>query len=163
MIILGIDPSLRATGLAVIELDGIIRRLRWHDVVFFDSAVGLRETFIAEQIHLRLAQWIDHVNLVGVEWPFTRARAMVSIRQGALYGAICMGFPVDLRSSIVQVFPTQTRKAVNAATKGPKDVVVAAVERKYSIDWGEKSKAYREAVCDAIGVGHAAHLLAGEQ
>jgi Holliday junction resolvasome RuvABC endonuclease subunit len=166
MKIMGIDPSLRCTGIAVVEiLPGRMKPLHW-DTFELLSAVDVPEAWIARQVWRRVEPWFDKVERVGIETPFLGFNPHVALRQAIMLGGITMLVPEDQLAKVVRVSPKQVKTVFGLKKdKEGKKHVVAAVESLLGTE-GKNflplSKLAREAVCDAVGIAKAAYLLSGE-
>jgi Holliday junction resolvasome RuvABC endonuclease subunit len=139
MIVLGIDPSLQATGIAVIETNGVPGKeklIAWNVIrTTHDDGDDLRCRRVALTVYDYAVQL--QVEAVGIETQFSSEKnRQVGIRLGRLRGAVqqqlAQRFPP---SQIIDVNPAQRLVALGIRqqheTRELKRLAVEAVQRRY--------------------------------
>lgn len=162
MKILGVDPSLRATGLALVEFPGM--KVLFHTWFNLPSAKDVDETWIARNIiRLGIPHWGD-ADMIGVEHAYLgKGSVRTFYRQGLLIGSLLGSLPEAHDCKVFHINPIQTKMSLGLSGKAKKHEVVRKVEEVSRIEFEEKAtQGYREAVSDAIGVATATHILYGQ-
>jgi Holliday junction resolvasome RuvABC endonuclease subunit len=160
MIVLGIDPSLQATGIAVIETNGVPgqeKLLAWN-VIRTKSDNG--DDARCRRVALTVYDYAMNMNVeaVGIETQFSSEKnRQVGIRLGRLRGAVqqqlAQRFPP---SQIIDVNPTQRLVALGIRqqheTRDLKRLAVEAVQSRYGLTVNHNA-------ADAIGIALVADRL----
>jgi Holliday junction resolvasome RuvABC endonuclease subunit len=159
MIILGCDPSKRATGLAVLDEWQLI----YWEVVSNPSEVDFVEAGMVAAKVARRVYNDYHPQTVGVEMGVVGPNQRLSINHSMLIGAFLATCHFPSRKLWV-VNPQDTKVALcPKGKKRDKDEMVAAACRRVAGFPSGQSQTIREAIADACGVAHAARLLAGSR
>lgn len=160
MLGLGIDPSLKGTGLAVVEF-GVQDRVLWTGDFFLPTAKEVAEQWIAKNVYRFIDHWFPQVEFVGIEQPVASFNAFTLIRQARMVGALYAFIPEVFWSKIIPIAPIQTKVALGLEKGSKKNEVVEAVCQRYGRSWvsAESSKLQVQSHADAIGVFCAARML----
>lgn len=168
MIVMGIDPSRSATGLAVIHPE----RNKLHTIGVYRPDKNLstveQEAWIASEIADLDLLWrkLPRVEIVGIEWPpeahravaYTRkdgttgSRAVVSASQWRLIGRLQAVLPHPQ----VLVSPQEVKLAAGLSAREKRKPVEEMVER-FDIHMSKLYKYQQEAIADACAAALAAY------
>lgn len=168
MDVIGVDPSLRRTGLAKLQLDDPAARngsvpkiIRVHEAMSITSDTNAADLDVIAEVHEGILELGGDTIPVFIEVPYFARNASVLMRQAYLVGGISALLDMDDNRPVL-VNPSSV-KALLGIPRGQwsnKDLVVNAVRSRVGKDFLEEAtKLDREAVCDAIGVALAGCFL----
>lgn len=157
MRVLGIDPSPRRTGIALVSFSKKIKpgqhiHVVSYRVVHTDSTVHL--VTVIQKVHKAIERYTDTC-IKYMETPYLVNNPQVLMEQaGLFYGlqVLLHGYPGEA----IPINPNQVKTFLGIPYKerGNKDLVVKAVREMIGDAQflEEKTKLDREAICDAIGI-----------
>jgi Holliday junction resolvasome RuvABC endonuclease subunit len=162
MKLLGIDPSLAATGLVIVERNPRSRKLLRSQVLSPARELGFRTRVKIILDAIFEMTFREEVGGYGLEIPFlapgkqklSTFSEQMGLAQIIRYTLLGHGADED---SLILVSPSQAKKAISGRGNATKEEVIEAVEAH----WGsvEGTKKHREALCDAIAIAEAAYIL----
>ncbi len=161
--ILGIDPSPRATGWALLqETQGT--RPKLYSSGWVPTAPKLENWHVARQIWAALAQPMTLASIIGIEQPLMMLHGNRFYQQAELIGMITGRMEDHVYKKVLFVSPMTAKATVNAAkiqkgatTKERKEKVIHEVENRFGkLDGSFEQKA---AIADSIAIAYAAYVL----
>jgi crossover junction endodeoxyribonuclease RuvC len=161
MIIIGIDPGLTMTGVAVYDT----RTQSFIDVYAVGGPTGMKVEGKCEYIRGHVLAYVDQYVHKGAIFAIeenhaTHGHSMQSaFKQRELIGVMAER-ALGLGMEVVRVAPTSAKKALTGSGKADKrDMSMAAMEL---LDISDLTKKSREAVADAMGIALAAEVHNGQ-
>lgn len=164
MRIIGVDPSLRRSGLAKLEVEKSLngnqpRILDVLECAIVESDKNTDVLDVIAEVHEQLLAFLDEEEIpVYIEVPIFGRNAGVLIQQGFLIGGVSSLLDMDgIRPRLVHPMSVKAMLGIPKTPQGQKTdkglVVQAIRDRVGDPDFLiDDTKMNREAVCDAIGI-----------
>ncbi len=151
MIILGIDPGSRCTGLGLVRFEGVhIRHVASEVIRTKAGSLAARLAEIHTRLAARLVEW--HPDRVAIESVFTARNPRSALQLGQARGAalaVCGLAGLDA----AEYTPAQVKVAVTGTGAAPKSQVQAMIQRLLALEAAPPSDA-ADALAVAICHGH---------
>jgi Holliday junction resolvasome RuvABC endonuclease subunit len=167
-LVLGIDPSLRCTGLALVRFAGDQPpTLVGQSVFSMVSAKDVDPSWIADSVIQTLRQMQLSsgrvIDLIGMEVPIHAHNPGVLIRQARVIGNLDVLLS-SFQPKRIDVNPVHTKQAFGLGRVAKKEEVIERCKQMVPTyaEWLERekpNKPVREAVADAVGVALAARVM----